>query len=99
MSAFESIQIVSITLASVGNNAMWDAAMQVLPMNEIDENRPVIVRVTDGKCHRICITRLNGVPTLVESSVPYRFNEIAIRFQASWNATDVSKQVVTSITM
>jgi len=95
MTPFEGIEILEVTLTRVGNQAMWDAALQILPLDGNDRDRPVVAKATDGKGNQIWISRIDGIPTLVEASRPERLSETALRFQARWNATPMDRQTVT----
>ena len=92
MSAFDSVQILEMTLSEVGNNAMWDAALRILPAEQGDRESPIIARVTDRKGNQVCITRINGIPVLVAASIPHRFSGAALEFQRRWQATPADRQ-------
>ena len=94
MSAFDSVQILEMTLSEVGNNAMWDAALRILPAEQGHRESPVIARVTDRKGNQVCITRINGIPVLVASSIAHRFNGAALEFQRRWQATPADRQSI-----
>lgn len=94
MAAFDGIEILEVTLTRIGNQAMWDAALKVLPLDWNDRDRPVIAKATDGKGNQIWISRIDGIPTLVETSRPERLSETALRFQARWHATPMDRQTV-----
>ena len=94
MTAFENIQIREATLTEVGNMAMWDAALRILSMDQADQGCPVIAKVTDGKGNQICITRINGIPIVVRTSLPQRLNAAALTFQSRWQATPLGNQTV-----
>lgn len=95
MTPFDRIQIFQATVAQVGNSAMWDAALRILPGEDTDRNSPVVVNVIDGKGNQICITRINGMPTLIAASLPQRLSDAAMNFQARWQATPAENQIVT----
>ena len=94
MTPFEHIQILEAKLTQVGNSAMWDAALRILPAEQDTQDSPVVVNVIDGKGNQICLTRINGMPTLVASSLPQRLSDNALEFQARWQATPSSNQTV-----
>ena len=95
MTAFDGIEIMEVTLTRVGNQALWDAALQILPLDGNDRDRPVVAKATDAKGNQIWISRIDGIPTLVETSRPERLSETALRFQARWHATPMDRQIVT----
>ena len=97
MTPFGGILILEVTLTQVGTSAMWDAALRILPDEQCDQDRPVIVNVTDGKGNQIGITRINGIPTVVGSSLPQRLSAAAQSFQARWQATPIANQTVTQV--
>lgn len=94
MSAFVGVQILEVSLLEVGNNAMWDAAMRILPTEQGNRDYPVVARVSDRKGNQVCITRINGIPVLVAASQPQRFNAAAIEFQRRWQSTPADRQVI-----
>lgn len=94
MTAFEGIEILEVTLTRVGNQAMWDAALQILPLDGNDRDRPVVAKAIDGKGNQIWISRIDGIPTLIETSRPERLSETARRFQSRWHATPLDRQTV-----
>lgn len=92
---FSSLQIVDVASTKVGNNALWNAALQVLPETDSDREHPLIIRATDPIGSQIAITRLSGVPVLVEAkNIPQRYGRAAIEFQARWKATPSSRQTI-----
>ncbi len=99
MLPFDEIQILELKLNEIGKNAMWNSALQILPPDENDGDRPVIVRVTDAKNNQICITRVNGIPILAATSLPNRFTAIEVKFQQRWLATPPNKQCISQIEM
>lgn len=93
--AFASLQIVDVVSTRVGNNALWNAALQILPETDRDRENPLIIRVTDPIGSQIAITRLAGVPVLVAAkNNPQRYSQAAIEFQSRWNATPSSRQTI-----
>ncbi len=95
MTPFDGIQILEVALTQIGNHAMWDAALRILPADQIDQDHPVVAKATDGNGNQICLTRINGIPTLIETSLPQRLSATALKFQARWQATPIDKQTVT----
>lgn len=94
MTAFEKIQIREATLTEIGNTAMWDAALRILSNDQSNGDCPVVAKVTDAKGNQICITRINGIPILVGTSLPQRLNATALAFQSRWQATPPDNQTV-----
>jgi hypothetical protein len=93
--AFASLQIVDMVSIRVGNNALWNVALQILPDTDGDRENPLIIRVTDPIGSQIAITRIAGVPVLVEAkNNPQRYSQAAVEFQNRWKATPTSKQTV-----
>ena len=84
-----------MSLSAIGNNAMWDVGLRILPTDEGNREHPVVVRVTDHKRSQISITRINGIPVLVGSkNNPERFSKTAIDFQSRRQSTPASSQTV-----
>lgn len=92
---FASLRIVDVVSTRVGSNALWNAALRVLPETDGDRENPLIVRATDPIGSQIAITRIVGVPVLVEAkNIPQRYGRAAIEFQVRWKATPSSRQTV-----